>query len=40
MVGVALGLSGVVVNPVRGKRGFGDGSGPGPDGGCRQPSQR
>ena len=39
MVGVALGLSGVVVNPVRGKGEFGGGSGPGPVGGCRKPSQ-
>ena len=38
MVGGALGLTGVVVNPVRGKRGSGDGRGPGPVGGCRQPS--
>ena len=40
MVGVALGLSGVVVNPVRGKGEFGDGSCPGPVGGCHQTSQR
>ena len=39
-MGVALGLTGVVVNPVRGKGGFGGGRGPGPNRGCRQPSQR
>ena len=37
-MGVALGLSGVVIKLVRDKRGFGDGSGPGPVRGCRQPS--